>query len=111
MRQDTSVLLGRLGEQNFNYHDFESPSPEIDIWPIFEALLLDERVVGKRPASAAQSTPERTPEPAPQARPRQVRAVGEPVQPGMFGGYAAAKPERSGESVRDMLGRLASNAE
>ena len=114
MRQDTKVLLSRLDERNFNYHDFESPSAEVDVWPIFEALLLDERVVGKRVSSAAQSsatqpTPGRAPEP--QAQPREVSAASDPVQPGMFGGYGAAgKSESGGESVRDMLGRLASNA-
>ena len=122
MRQDIKVLLGRIGEETFNYYDFESPSHEIDVWPIFEALLLDERVVGRidaktlvRVTSEAADEPRtltQVPTQVPLSRPA---AAPEPVRgaagTGMFGNYGSSPPELRDESVRDVLARLASNAE
>ena len=103
MRQDTKVLLSRLGEEGFKYYDFESPSLDVDVWPIFEALLLDDRVVGKIGYHATPSLPVRT-EAAPVVR--------EAERSGTFGSYAAqpaGKADADPDSVRGMLGRLASN--
>jgi hypothetical protein len=115
MRQDTKVLLDRLGQETFQYYDFESPSAETDVWPMFEALLLDERVVGK---IARHSLPEPDPaapeiaQPAPTERASPGPAVRRPAEPrGMFDNYdAMLGVEESGESVRDRLMRLVAPA-
>ncbi len=117
MRQDIKVLLGRIGEETFNYYDFETPSHEIDVWPIFEALLLDERVVGRIDAKTLVRVAAEVPEEpraitqVPLSRPA---AVPEPVRVearAMFGNYGSSPSEPRDESVRDVLARLASNAE
>jgi hypothetical protein len=115
MRQDTKVLLGRLGEESFKYYDFESPSAETDVWPMFEALLLDERVVGKiaYPSAPGQQTLE--PQVAPSGAaplhgdvgPTSPRPAVEADEPGLFGKYDAANTAQDdGESVRELLQRL-----
>lgn len=50
MRQDNGSLLSRIDQGSFNYLEFEDTTADGDAWPIFEALLRDERVVGSREA-------------------------------------------------------------
>ncbi|MET0374177.1 MAG: hypothetical protein ABW128_07965 [Rhizorhabdus sp.] len=47
MRQDAKDLLERLNRRDFNYQQFADPFADMELWPIFEALLTDERVVGR----------------------------------------------------------------
>ncbi|WP_439533742.1 hypothetical protein [Polymorphobacter sp.] len=61
MRRDTKELFGRLGVESFKYQEFESPLSESDVWPMFQALLRDERVIGH-----ANSDLEADPAPVPQ---------------------------------------------
>lgn len=117
MRQDVKALLNRVGDETFNYYDFETKSLEVDIWPIFEALLVDERVVGRvdRKAFArvalepSEVDMPQAAEPVLQARPAPPRVLqrAEPSA-GMFGRYGASQGQD--DSVRDMLARLASAA-
>ena len=113
MRQDVKVLLSRVGDETFNYYDFETASIEIDIWPIFEALLLDERVVGRADPKALPRAAALMPEVELEAVPAPARESKRPDRhDGMFGNYGTgARSEPQGESVRDLLGRLASHAE
>jgi cell division septation protein DedD len=55
MRQDAKTLLDRLDRQHLDYQDFTAAAEEIELWPLFQALLRDPRIVGNReqPASAA----------------------------------------------------------
>ena len=46
MRQDARSLLERLGRTDFRYQEFEDPFADMELWPIFEALLKDENIVG-----------------------------------------------------------------
>lgn len=46
MRQDAQSLLKRLGRTEFRYQEFEDPFADMELWPIFEALLRDADVVG-----------------------------------------------------------------
>ena len=48
MRKDAEHLLEKLGRQDFRYQEFVDPFAELELWPIFEALITDERVVGGR---------------------------------------------------------------
>lgn len=119
MRQDVKVLLGRIGDETFNYHDFETPSLEVNIWPMFEALLLDERVVGKVDTRVfAQVAPELSvldqpmiKDVARQSRPAPARPTrDEGATSGIFGNYGLRPADQSSESVRSVLARLASTA-
>ena len=45
MRSDASSLLKRLSKPGFAYREFPDPIADLELWPIFEALLTDLRVV------------------------------------------------------------------
>ncbi|WP_150291965.1 hypothetical protein [Sphingobium estronivorans] len=51
MRSDAANLLARLGRKDFRYREFTDNFADMELWPIFEALLTDDRIVGK-PVSA-----------------------------------------------------------
>lgn len=73
MRADTNSLLLRLGQKDFRYREFHDAFADMELWPIFEALLADERVVGKRLSplaekEAALRAAERGAQPAPAPR-------------------------------------------
>ena len=46
MRPDVKSLLDRLDRQQFRYQDFSEVADEIELWPLFQALLRDPRIVG-----------------------------------------------------------------
>jgi hypothetical protein len=47
MRPDAEELLARLGQSDFRYREFSDQFADMELWPIFEALLTDDRVIGK----------------------------------------------------------------
>jgi hypothetical protein len=47
MRPDAKALLARLGQRDFQYRQFADPIADVEPWPLFAALLEDERVVGR----------------------------------------------------------------
>jgi hypothetical protein len=57
MRPDAKALLSRLGQRDFQYRQFADPIADVEPWPLFAALLEDERVVGR----AERATEERAP--------------------------------------------------
>ncbi|MDQ0837328.1 hypothetical protein [Sphingomonas faeni] len=57
MRPDAKALLSRLGQRDFQYRQFADPIADVEPWPLFAALLEDERVVGR----AERTTEERAP--------------------------------------------------
>lgn len=48
MRQDARSLLEKLSRKEFAYKEFADPFADMELWPIFTALLTDERVTGDR---------------------------------------------------------------
>ncbi len=46
MRQDARNLLERLNNAGFRYKEFPDSFADMELWPIFEAILRDEQVVG-----------------------------------------------------------------
>ncbi|MGV3481260.1 MAG: hypothetical protein ACO1O3_15015 [Sphingobium sp.] len=108
MRQDAKSLLARLNRRDFKYQEFPDPFADMELWPIFEALLIDERVMGERaPTLAAAEVQirartgrtERTERPAP------------PKKTGLFNRYGkgatpAAEPRGEVVNMRQFLGRL-----
>jgi hypothetical protein len=67
MRHDARALLEKLSRQDFRYKQFEDRFADMELWPIFEALLKDERVAGQHTEpeeptwTEAQSGPQQTP--------------------------------------------------
>lgn len=117
MRTDTTSLLQRLGQRDFRYREFYDAFADMELWPIFEALLADERVVGK-PMSllakkeAAMPVEEGRRVTAPPIVPPTVSAPSQspPQGSGLFTRYAdhAPTPERPGEDLRGFLKNLSS---
>lgn len=44
MRVDAKALLDRLGKSDFTYREFADRFSELELWPLFEALLRDARL-------------------------------------------------------------------
>lgn len=44
MRADARTLLDRLGRSDFAYKEFADRFSDLELWPLFEALLKDPRV-------------------------------------------------------------------
>jgi hypothetical protein len=53
MRIDARNLLDRLGKTDFAYKEFEDRFSELELWPIYEALLRDPRMQAIDQADAA----------------------------------------------------------
>jgi hypothetical protein len=110
MRSDAESLLARLGRRDFRYREFADSFADMELWPIFEALLTDPRVVG-RPLSKLEA--------------REAEAVlavrrAEPEQPAMrspsatvtsmFDAYQDAPPPAAERgNLRDFLGHLSND--
>jgi hypothetical protein len=47
MRPDVKALLARLGQRDFQYRQFSDPIADVEPWPMFAAMLEDDRVVGR----------------------------------------------------------------
>ncbi len=105
MRQDAKNLLARLNRRDFKYQEFADPFADMELWPIFEALLIDERVVGERaPTLAAAEVQIRT-------RTNRTERPASPKKAGLFSRYAkdtapAAEPRGEVVNMRQFLGRL-----
>ncbi|MFZ3483711.1 hypothetical protein [Sphingomonas sp. 3-13AW] len=95
MRQDAKTLLDRLDRHYLEYRDFTAAAEEIELWPLFQALLRDPRIIGNREQDAAFSTEgenQRT-APGPKVRSISERAEASPA-PSLFDRYLrAAKPD------------------
>lgn len=73
MRADARILLERLGKQDFAYKEFADRFADLELWPIFEALLKDQRLF-------SQSRPDVQEEPLQNAdRPAEMAAPVAPV--------------------------------
>lgn len=55
MRADARTLLDRLGRSDFAYKEFADRFSDLELWPLFEALLKDPRVFQQE--SVANSDP------------------------------------------------------
>ena len=57
MRRDVTALLEKLGRGDFRYRQFADPIADLEPWPLFAALLADERVVGRVELALEPSIP------------------------------------------------------
>ncbi|BBC71898.1 conserved hypothetical protein [Altererythrobacter sp. B11] len=48
MRSDASALLQKLNRQEIHYREFPDRYADLELWPIFEALLNDPRIVERK---------------------------------------------------------------
>lgn len=72
MRTDVSSVQAKLGGNEFAHRDFSDTFADMNIWPIYAALLTDARVVGRAmsPLDArATNPPVPAPAPAPTSAP------------------------------------------
>ena len=112
MRSDAANLLARLGRKDFRYREFTDNFADMELWPIFEALLTDDRVVG-RPVSALAARSVEAVIPAATAaaaKPAPAQSDG-----GIFGSYSAARrdasPPQSKNDLRSFLQRISDDEE
>ena len=112
MRADAARLLTRLGRNDFRYKEFTDAFADAELWPIFEALLTDERMVGK-PQSLLAAKEEGAPTAGAPTDARTVEPGGSSPLGNLFAGYVrpdptvpepAPEPEKG--DLRDFLSRL-----
>ncbi|AHE54902.1 hypothetical protein NX02_16110 [Sphingomonas sanxanigenens DSM 19645 = NX02] len=114
-----------MNRQDFRYREFPDQFADMELWPLFQALLTDERVIGgydtelrgadvevrerlleARRGPADRGASDRGPADPGPAQHGEAHA---PSRTGLFSRYGGAAPEpaeRSG-NLRQFLGRLA----
>lgn len=118
MRADARNLLDRLGRSDFAYREFADRFSDLELWPLFEALLKDPRVFQQETVAEAVDPHPAEPVSAPgiaAARPagsseRSAPPVASGSLADLFNQYeagaSAPQPVRQGQDVRAMLRRL-----
>jgi len=95
-----------LGQNNFKYQEFRDNFADMELWPLFEALIRDPRISGEagHRGEAARS------EPAVGGRPDANPAPARTAPGGLFGRYEERSPDepspRSTADVRSLLQQL-----
>lgn len=89
MRADARNLLERLGKQDFAYKEFTDRFSDLELWPVFEALLADKRLFSEADAPVA------VPELARAAAPASHPPAEAPSHSGIFAKYDEAARARS----------------
>jgi hypothetical protein len=118
MRRDARDLLDKLGRREVQYRQFVDSAADMELWPIFEALLRDTRVVGQGGGEALEErrlpghVPEEIDE-APDALRTKDDVIPRPpatrsrADSGMFGRYGTpVSPASRSTDVRVFLSRL-----
>lgn len=80
MRHDARSLLERLGRHEFRYQEFEDPFADMELWPIFEAMLRDPDVIGEQAPVLRNADV--------QIRAAKAAEPAEPAKPTLFARYA-----------------------
>lgn len=110
MRTDAASLLARLGRRDFRYREFSDSFADMELWPIFEAVLTDPRVVG-RPLTKLEA---REAEALSIGRTEAERRAPPAAAPtGLFDRYGAAEDDASQPArgtLRDFLGHLSQSS-
>lgn len=115
MRADARTLLDRLGRSDFAYKEFADRFSDLELWPLFEALLKDPRLFHQELATAVEPVSRnesvkapgiaaaRLADPAPNASAREALGA-------LFDRYAAdpggGAPASQRQDVRAILRRL-----
>ena len=111
MRTDVANLLERLGKRDFHYQDFAERFTDMELWPLFETLIRDPRILdaaphpvelaAAQPQAAQQAKAEQTP-PAPLAPAENTTDLA-----ALFARYGGAPVEETPSDVHALLQRLA----
>jgi hypothetical protein len=106
LRNDISSLMGRLGRTDLPYREFADPLGDMEMWPIFEALLQDPRIVGRAPTLLEQRR--RASLPAGRAAAAEI-ASADPSAPAAGAPARSAQPDQTPAAdpqLRSFLGQL-----
>ena len=122
MRSDASSLLSKLNQGTLVYRQFDDPLADLELWPVFEALLSDPRVIeGRRSrieereyqfqqarAHGIAAAPSAGPQPAAPPAARAVSQLLSAYGAGSNAEDAAPAPGQAGgkAALRDLLRRL-----
>ena len=103
MREDVVELLDKLKLTDFRYREFSDSFADMELWPIFEAILSDPNVVGK-PHSLLMERAVNEQQPVPQPpEPSVVPVAGRSdTAAGLFSAYGTP-PRESGTRPRGDL--------
>jgi hypothetical protein len=124
MRTDVAILLERLGKREFHYQEFADRFADVELWPLFETLIRDPRILTPTAAQAAEpaaaAAPKASAAPAaPHAGNAAPQAEKAPVAPvptapadlaALFARYGGA-PEETPSDVHALLQKLAQQLE
>jgi hypothetical protein len=131
MRTDVAILLERLGKREFQYQEFTDRFADVELWPLFETLIRDPRILTAQSAQAAEASvaqhlsasPQQAP--AAPAQPAQATTPAEMLAPtdkapiaattpadlaALFARYGGA-PEDTPSDVHALLQKLAQQLE
>jgi hypothetical protein len=110
MRSDAANLLNRLGQNNFRYQEFRDNFADMELWPLFEALIRDPRISGE---AGHRDDPARGKHHAAGRTDTNLAPAPPPVRSGgLFGRYDERQPEqpqaqpRTADDVRSLLQQL-----
>ena len=99
MRSDASALLEKLDRKGFDYRQFPDRYADLELWPIFEALLADPRILERKLSQVELRSRDfenlARPEGPPVAMP-----TGHPLQP-QFSSLLSAYGPKPVEEVED----------
>lgn len=123
MRKDVAILLERLGKREFQYQEFADRFADVELWPLFETLIRDPRILtAEAPEAAAPAAAPAAPTPQAPAQPdasaRAEKALTAPTPPlsapadlaALFARYGGA-PEDTPSDVHALLQKLAQQFE
>lgn len=93
MRSDAANLLSRLGQSKFKYREFGDSFADMELWPLFEALIRDERISGSAALAQAASPAHPAVQTHQATKSASVRAAAIPeTRTALFGRYDDAVP-------------------
>jgi hypothetical protein len=105
MRSDAANLLSRLGQNSFKYKEFRDNFADMELWPLFEALIRDPRISGEAKEPGHGFREEAAPVRRASADPAPT-PVATPARPGgLFGRYEET-PAKAPDDVRSLLRQL-----
>ena len=128
MRKDVANLLAKLGKRDFQYQEFADRFSDVELWPLFETLINDPRILNAPPAqdnsedqvtaNAAASTATSTATAAPAAArveeaapPAELAAPAAKDLSNLFARYGGQNAEDAPGDVHSLLQKLAQQIE
>jgi hypothetical protein len=117
MRTDVANLLERLGKREFHYQEFADRFADVELWPLFETLIRDPRILtATAPTDAEPAAPSKQAPTAAAPTPVQAPAAAAPATTApadlaaLFARYGGA-PDDTPSDVHALLQKLAQQLE